>query len=198
MKNSLLADIDAADPAVGENDAELHVAVRRMAYEARLAVLAEVVTQKPWWKRRRAIIPLGIAGVVALSGAALAVPLTMVVNGTQVQPDVDIPINYTTATGVHVSCRYDVYVGDPAHRSASDERLANFLHTHDWDGIGQRIYQRALDDPFVPSPDDHLEVNDQQTRDQFSFTRATNLIFEEMPREFRSAGGATDCSGQLR
>jgi hypothetical protein len=153
------------------------------------------------------MIPLGIAGVVALTGAALVVPLNLAVNGTPVEPDVVIPIVYTTDTGVDVSCRYALYFGDPAHRSEADTQLAAIVKHHDWTGIGQDIYRRAIADPFAPGPEGGMEVDTPEGRDELSLVRATSRAIEdELPADLQSADASasgllsraiTDCKGQL-
>lgn len=205
MKEQLPSEIASADPLVGADradDARLGSLVRRMAAEARDSAAMESAARKPWWTRRRTLFPLAIAGAVVLTGAAVAVPLSLWVNGTQVELDAEIPIVYTTGSGVEVTCRYGIYFGDPASRSDADERLAEFVATHDWAGIGQRIYDEAIANPFIPGPDDDLEVDDQETRDRFSFFNATDVIWQEIPDELRSAGhssgGTMDCTGRLR
>ena len=147
------------------------------------------------------MIPLVLVGVLAVTGAALLVPLSFSINHTKVALDGEIPIIYTTDTGVRVSCRYGIYFGDPAHRTPADERLAAFVNSHDWSGIGQRIYAKAIANPFVPGPNDDWEVDTQQDRDVESFRRALGLIWDEIPTKLQNAGttagGTTDCKGQL-
>lgn len=203
MDESLQSYLASADPVAGDEDAKLRGLVRRMAADARQAAAAESPASAAWWKRRRIAIPLGIVSVAALTGAAVMIPLGISVNGTPVEMDVEIPIVYTTDTGVDVSCRYGIYFGDPATRSAVDEQLAEFVQSHDWTGIGQRIYDEAMANPFVPGPDDDWEVDTQEIRDKFSFNYAIGeVLFGEIPAELQpegqSAGGAMDCTGQLR
>jgi hypothetical protein len=128
--------------------------------------------------------------------------LSLAINGTQVDLDVEIPIIYTTDNGMDVSCRYGIYFGDPAHRTAGDEQLAEFVENHDWTGIGQRIYDEAIANPFVPGPNDDWEVDNQELRDNFSFNIAlSSIIWEEIPKSPQAGwtGGATsDCTGKLR
>jgi hypothetical protein len=198
-----LQELSAADPARGLEDDVTSPLVRQMAVDARDAVeqgaLAGVV---PWWRRRRAMIPLAVGGVVALTGAALVVPLALSINGNPVDLDASIPIQYTTDTGVTVSCSYGLYFGDPASRTSGDERAAEFVQQHDWTGIGQRIYEKAMADPYEPGPNDDWEVDNQELRDSFSFNRAVNLLWEEIPADIQanvqSAGATSDCTGQLR
>lgn len=147
------------------------------------------------------MIPLGVVGTLVLTGAAVMIPLGLWINGTKVHLDAEIPINYTTDTGVDVSCRYGIYFGDPANRTAADHRLADFLQTHDWTGIGQRIYDEAIANPFEPGPNDDWEVDSAELRDSFSFNSAVNLIWEEIPSDLlegvRSSGAVSDCAGRL-
>lgn len=201
MIDQLHADLRSADPAAGSDVAAVSLAVRQMASGARRTAASETPAPRPGWKRPRVIFPLGIAGVVMLTGAAVLIPLTLAINGTSVDLDSEIPIAYTTDTGVEVSCRYGLYFGDPAERTAADERLAAFVAKHDWAGIGQRIYDEAIANPFVPGPNDDWEVDNQEIRDQFSFTNATRLVWSEIPATLlddgQSTGATTDCTGRL-
>ena len=99
MNETLQSELASADPASGDEDAKLRVLVHRLSTDAREASLAGSAARMPWWKRRRAGIPLGIAGIVALTGAAVLVPLGLWINGTQVDLDAEIPIVYTTSSG---------------------------------------------------------------------------------------------------
>ncbi|MEV4688216.1 hypothetical protein [Microbacterium sp. LWH3-1.2] len=190
-------ELAAADPAT-PSDPKVREFVRSTSAEAEREIRNN---RRPFWRRRRAIVPTLVVGALALAGAAVVVPLSLWVNGTQVDV-VNIPINYTTDTGVQVRCRYGIYFGDPANRTEADEELTRFVENHDWDGIGQRIYDEAMADPFAPGPNDDWEVDNQELRDNFSFHRALSVIWTEIPQELRkpnqSAGGTTDCKGQLR
>lgn len=205
MKDSFQSELADADPVSGGEDAELRDLVRRMTVAARAEATAGSPSPAPWWKRRRTMIPLGIAGIVALTGAALVIPLTMGINGMNVDPDALIPVVYTTDTGVDVSCRYGIYFGDPASRSEDDKRLAAFVADHDWTGIGQRIYDHAIANPFVPGKHGGLDVDTQQRRDEMSLSIAISYeIEEEIPDHMRDTtreglkdSGITDCKGQL-
>lgn len=106
MRNSVQAEITAADPARGVDAAGSGELVREMARDARCAVAAGASARIPWWRRRRTLIPLGVLGVAMLTGAAIMIPLGLWINGTKVQLDAEIPVVYTTDTGVEVSCRY--------------------------------------------------------------------------------------------
>lgn len=207
MNESLQFDIASADPVAGDQDAELHELVRVMAIQARATSLTESPAHTHWWKRRRTMIPLGVLGIAALTGAAVWIPFSLGINGTQVALDAEIPIIYTTDNGIDVSCRYGLYFGDPVNRTPADEQLAEFVENHDWTGIGQRIYDDAIANPFAPGPDDNWEVDPkldtQELRDSHTFILATSrVIWAEIPPELQqqseSTGSTSDCTGQLR
>ncbi|WP_168628065.1 hypothetical protein [Cryobacterium sp. BB307] len=193
--------LEEADPARGEQDDEARELILRMSVEAERAIFQKAPIR--WWKNPKVIVPLSIAGVIALTGAAaLAMPIRLWVGGQEVELDGEIPIIYTTDTGVFVHCTYGIHFGDPAERTAVDERAAQFMKNHDWTGIGQRIYDEAIANPFVPGPNDDFQTDSQQIRDMFSFQQAMHLIWTEIPDDIdgavREAGGASDCKGQLR
>ena len=165
MNETLRSALSAADPVAGEEDAKLHELVQRMTASVRRTATAPSPAPTPWWKRRRVLIPMAIPAVVALSGAAVVIPLGLWINGTEAELDAEIPIVYTTDTGVDVSCRAGIYFGDPVGRTADDDELAEFVNDHNWTGIGQRIYEEAIANPFVPGPNDDLEVDNQDLRD---------------------------------
>ncbi|MFB7252539.1 hypothetical protein [Microbacterium sp. NPDC056234] len=203
MNEQLKSDLASADPIVDRDDAEVGHLVRRIASAAEAATNAKGSARVPWWKRRRSVIPLGVVALVAATGAAVLIPLQLgTEDGAQFSVDAEIPINYTTETGVDISCRYGIYFGDPSNRTAADERLADFVNDHDWTGIGQRIYDEAMSNPFVPGPNDDWQVDTQQLRDKASFSQAATLIWIEIPdelmREGQQSASTTDCKGQLR
>ena len=206
MNEQLMSDLASADPVDSGDDAKLHGLVGRMAIAARDAAMNETPALTPWWKRRRIIVPLGVASVAVLSGGALLIPLSLSVNGTKVEPDAQIPIVYTTDTGVDVSCRYEIYIGEPGSRDADDLQLADFMDNHDWAGIGQRIYEYAIANPFAPGPDGGMETDTPQGRDELSLARATSRLIEaEIPESLQGAllkegtvySSTTDCKGVL-
>lgn len=203
MTETFESELVSADPAAGGEDEYVRILVRRLNADAREASTESSQARQPWWKRHRVMIPLGVGGLVALTGAALLSPLQLWVGGAEVDLDVQIPIVYTTDTGVEVSCKYGIYFGDPGGRTTTDQKLAEFVQNHDWTGIGQRIYDRAIANPFIPGPDDHWDSDTQEMRDRFSWSQATSLIYEEMPATLlqqagQSSGATSDCTGQLQ
>lgn len=108
IKETLQSQLASADPVAEGADDSARALVRRMSAEARAAYVVRSRERAPWWKRPRTVLPVGLVGLAALTGAAVLVPLGLSINGTQVDPDVEIPIVYTTDTGTHVSCRYGI------------------------------------------------------------------------------------------
>lgn len=194
-----------ADPARGVDPSTSTAARVDLFNLIRSSSPPQALRTRRWWTRPRVLIPIGIGALLSVTGAAVALPLLdLQVNGQEVELDVEIPITYTTKTGVSVVCSYGLYVGDPSKRTAADEALATFLREHDWQGIGQRIYEQAISHPYVPGATDEWESDTQQLRDQFSWSDAQNtVIFEqEIPSNLLpdglSTGGPSNCSGQLR
>ena len=202
MKEHDMSDLESANPVAADGDDKLHELVGQMALTARLQAEESSAEAAHWWKRPRALLPIGVVSIVALTGGAILIPLTLSVSGVQVEPDVEIPIVYTTDTGVNVSCREQIFFGEPSERDEADARIAEFMRTHDWTGIGQRIYQDALATPIIPERDGGTEPG----FDQASFSAATSRLIEaEIPASLRGAGeeegpvysSATDCTGEL-
>ncbi|WP_243227840.1 hypothetical protein [Microbacterium sp. CIAB417] len=201
MTHDTERELASADPLAGRADDALAPLLHGMISDARAASTDAPASRRRWWRRRRILLPFGLAGAAILTGAVWLLPLGLSVNGTPVDLDVVIPITYTTDTGITVSCRYGIYFGEPENRTAVDERLVAFVKSHDWSGIGQRIYDQAVAHPFVPGPDSDLQVDTPEVRDSFSFSQAQDLIWQEIPAALRepgsSAGATSDCAGRL-
>lgn len=206
MNDQLKSDLESADPIAHTDDTRVHDLVARMATLAREATITSTPARTPWWKRRRTILPLGIVGFAALTGGAILIPLSLSVNGTQVQPDAQIPIAYTTDTGVEIGCRYWLYFGEPSSRDNATEELAEYVADHDWTGIGQSIYEEAIANPFVPGHDGGLRDDTAQARDEISLARAASRLIEaQIPTNLRGpllkegiiSTSTTDCKGEL-
>lgn len=205
MTESLHSALTSADPLQDADDARTDELVRRMAVHARAAAEASPPSV-PWWKRRRTLIPLGIGSTFALTAGALAAPLTVFIDDLFVEPDMRIPVTYTTDTGMEVSCHYAISYGDPRNRTEGDEKLAAFVAAHDWEGFGQRVYDLAISDPFIPGVDGHLDVDTQEMRDVASLYAAIQeTINAEIPAELRDlrstqtllASSTSNCQGEL-
>jgi hypothetical protein len=195
----------------------LRVDVRQLSFAAAGEVARETPAARRFWSKRK--IAFGAVGVlvVALSSAAVANNFDpnglFVCHGSQDSQYLDlgqcvqthmetIPIYYETSTGKTVTCSIGISF-DNQGRETNAESLTTFVRTHDWTGIGQRIYQEAIDHPFVPGPSDSFDPEPtQSTLDDFSFSQAQHLIWDEIPvsllPEGTSSGGTSNCNGELR
>jgi hypothetical protein len=146
-------------------------------------------------KRHRAWIalPVAVCGIAALSAGALVADNLM----TQ---DVVIPISYVTDTGKSIECT--VKVGGGSSFDPKSTAIPDWFRAHDWDGVGQRIYDRAL----TIDPSEGLVGNDglsQKTLDHFAFGDALNAeIVYIVPADvlgpgFAEVGASWDCDGIL-
>lgn len=88
------------------------------------------------------VIPAVGLGALALTGGALAV--------NTVTSDVTVPLTITLASGETVHCSTDLGAG--AENVFDDIALSTFVRNHDWSGLGQRAYSRAIAvaDPGTP------------------------------------------------
>lgn len=193
--------VDRSDPARGYTDRTENLVALMAASAASEASVVQA--RKPWWRVPRIVVPMvALGAAIVTTAGALLVPLTLVIDGVEVEPEVIIPIHYVTGTGVVVDCAYGIDVGAPASRTAAEQALADYLHSQDWSGVGQEIYERAMANPFVPGPDDEGEFDNQEIMDHISFTSALGVIYERIPAgmmtEGVSAGGTMTCTGQLR
>ncbi|MFJ4037185.1 hypothetical protein ACIPVB_03800 [Microbacterium sp. NPDC090007] len=190
-------EVTASDPAIHLDDAS----AARLAQEAwdRASSPAPRRSRRYGW---RVLVPAAFAAVAVTTGAALAVPVWLGMGGERVDPDVVIPIRYTTSTGVDVSCSWAVHVGD-AERSPIEERVAEALRETSWDGVGQDIYDQAIENPRTPEPGETGAVDTQEARDAISFKVAILPVVERrLPAELHGAAsqwGSTDtCTGPFR
>jgi hypothetical protein len=193
----------------------VRVDVRQLSFAAAAQVSKETPRVKRFWSKRK--IALGAVGmlVIGLTSAAVANSFDpdglFVCAGPQDSQYLDlgqcvqahmetIPIYYETATGKTINCSIGIAFenqGNGTHAAA----LTAFVKNHDWTGIGQRIYQEAIDHPFVPGPSDGFETEPSQAvLDSFSFEKAQHLIYDEIPAapEGTSGGGTSNCHGELR
>ena len=80
------------------------------------------------------VIPAVGLGALALTGGALAV--------NTITSDVTVPLTITLTTGETVHCSADLGAG--AENVFDDMALSTFVRDHDWSGLGQRAYARAV------------------------------------------------------
>ena len=165
---------------------------------------AAVRPRRRVWRRPQ--IVLAIALLVATGTTAGAVATQMIrtgdllVDGVAVPLDASILIAYETDSGRTISCSIGVYYYSDV---ADVTPLKEFMAEHDWSGIGQRIYDRAVANPFHPAPGDDFDPDTPQSvYDWFSFTNALSVMDEEIPAELMPegtfGGTASNCTGDLR
>ena len=152
---------------------------------------AEAVRSRAKRHRRNLwLIPGAVIAAGALTaGAAVFAPYF--------DPDVRIPIEYVTDTGVKVTCTYALRVGSAV--GGENQELREWLTSQDWSGVGQRIYDDAVANPFVPGEDDEGEWT-ADIVDAMSFFDAISRQ-TDVPEGIAVFGdtvsGTSDCKGQL-
>ena len=87
-------------------------------------------------------IPAVGLGALALTGGALAV--------NTATSDVTVPLSITLVSGETVHCSAELGAG--AENVFDDIALSTYVRDHDWSGLGQRSYARAIAkaDPGTP------------------------------------------------
>lgn len=198
--------LTASKPDSYEYDATLRTHVRAVSIAAEAEIARESSRQRVWWRRPRVVI--GALGVLLLgtTGGAMASQFNFadyLIGGKIIQPDVEVPIYYETATGKTVHCTIGLVYGhlDP---DADVTELKSFVANHDWSRIGQRLYEEAMSNPFTPGPNDDFPADvSQSILDTFSFNNAIGQVIEgEIPPELFSDGTTgnmpSNCDGTLR
>lgn len=144
-------------------------------------------------QRRRRSLWL-IPGVVVAAGALTA---SAALFAPYFDPDVRIPIEYVTDTGVEVTCTYALRVGSVI--GGENPELREWVTSHDWSGVGQRIYDDAVANPFIPGPDDEGDWT-AELIDSVSFSDAMARQ-TDVPEGLTAFGdevaGTSDCTGRL-
>lgn len=187
-----------ADPARGFSDAGLSPHVLAMWERAQSSPPARSPR-----RRWRIAIPL-IAVALVSTGAAIVAPITIGIGeqGTIVEPDAQIPISYTTASGTEVTCSYLVYLGDDV-RTTRDSEVGAVLADTDWTGVGQEIYDRAISNPRGPVDGEVWTDDSPETRDLTSFIHAVQPVVEgRLPADLQGDVGVwrmtSSCEGPFR
>jgi hypothetical protein len=123
--------------------------------------------------RPRWAIPVIVAGALALTGAASIATAQLSVWPWVTLPDgfertIRIPIEYTTDEGHTEECGAYIEL-----RNAGDRDLAALnaaIHTRDWTGFGQELYERGT---VVPDdPDSEMRVSNELYPVLVEMTRA--------------------------
>ncbi|MBG6054756.1 hypothetical protein IWX81_001146 [Salinibacterium sp. CAN_S4] len=132
-------------------------------------------------------VPLIALGALALTGAAAAWM-------TSVQPDVLVPVAYTTDAGQSFECVIYLEVPDPELRA--------YLQATDWDGVGQRIYDHALAASLAANIDD-LSFDSTVERESWEWFAASDeftvgsVPAELLPANDVVAASDSSCTGDL-
>ncbi len=132
-------------------------------------------------------------GALAVTGGATTVHMLA-------NPDVVIPIEYTTDTGKALSCT--IYIQGGSVLEPGTSMIADALEGRDWEGIGQKIYARAvqISDELASASG---AVGPQPALDQWAwFSAESDLTIYSIPGiddfpEGEHAAGNSDCTGQL-
>lgn len=144
-------------------------------------------------RRRRLLIAIPVVGfgALALTAGALVV--------TSMTPAVTIPISYTTDTGRTVTC--SVEAGGGSILDPQSTAIGKYLRSQDWSGIGQRVYDRAIANPYAPGPDADADIA-QEEIDNTSWSNAMAALIpgtmpEDLIADWTYTGWSSDCTGEL-
>jgi len=172
----------------------------------RQVFLAQTATRprRRFWRRPQ--IVFAVALLIAAGTTAGGVATQMMKTGDLLFDDVAVPLDasiliaYETDSGRSIRCSIGMYYTSEV---ADVTRLKSFLADHDWSGIGQRIYDRAMARPFRPGPGDDLSADTPQAViDSISFSNALSVLYDEIPSELipdgTLGGTVSDCNGELR
>lgn len=155
-------------------------------------------------KPRRAfwLIPGAMVSIGALTAGAVMVDNLL-------HADLPIAIEYTTDTGVDVSCTAQIE-GGSLFAPESNAVIAHY-ENHDFDGVGQRIYDYAQvltgDRPaspgVLPASSQWVPTGQFPSDDEaFSFSLTSFLLTDaQLDLGIRGSGDSwltSDCTGQLR
>lgn len=159
-------------------------------------------TDRPMWRRGSAIVALTLSAVVLTAGAALVQPTLFVgAEGTRVDADLTIPVNYTTQSGQSVACTYGIYFNPTSGRSSDLEDDLRSLADENWDGFGEAVKQYAIENPFTPPSDPGWANADRRVLERMAFEEAIDVIIRERAHGVISPDAAvlttSDCSGEL-
>jgi len=156
--------------------------------------VAAALAVRPKRKLHRAwiVLPAAALGVAALTAGAVVVDNVMTM-------DVSIDLSYVTDTGLVEECF--VNVGGATLLDPKGRQIADWFRDHDWKGIGQKVYVRALEiDPTagLESPAQYS----QQELDAMAWSEAlSELVVRSVPADVTgreaSVGAQWDCDGLL-
>lgn len=156
-------------------------------HDVRVEVSQMVVASRSAAARRRRTWKRGALVVVPLLAGA---PFALVATGStdvRAVPDFTIPVSYVTESGQTVACEIDLFNGELNYQETNFVAV-DYFSQQDWNGVGQRIYDRALE----------LEA----AGDGYAWQSAEHeLVFADAPDDLFSSGGmasSSSCTGELR
>lgn len=104
------------------------------------------------------------------------------------EPDVVIPIIYTTVAGREVQCTQSVAV--TSWRGSDISAAKEWVAGHDWTGIGQRGYDYALEHPVEATDPGVDPALTQDQLDRFTISRGmATVLTQEIPFELLDTVG---------
>lgn len=165
--------------------------------DARRAASQVRTPRRAYW-----LIPGALLAVGALTAGAVVVDNLL-------QADLPVAIDYTTRTGITVSCTAEIEGGSLF--APHSDAVIEYYQTHDFAGIGQRIYDYAQvltgDRPASPGvlpassewvPEDEFLTDEEA----FSFSLTSFLLTDALVELDIGGSGdswlSSDCTGQLR
>lgn len=191
-------------------DELLTASAREYAPSASTAVVLDAIVadtqriasqvRKP--KRAVRLIPGALLAVGALTAGAVAADNLL-------SADLPIAIEYTTDTGVIVSCTAEIEGGSLF--APQPDAVIAYYQTHDFKGIGQRIYDYAqvltgdepASDGVRPASSEWIPEDEFLSDDEAFFFSLTSFLLTDALIELGISGSgdswlSSDCTGQLR
>lgn len=151
------------------------------------------VSRRPRWVRN-AIIAVAAAVLVDVGLTAGAVGV-----GNTFTPDVVIQVSYITDQERQVDC--SIYIEGGSILDPGSTVIGDYLKHQDWTGIGQKMYQRAvqLSDALALSEPGTLS---EAERDQWAWYMAEDQLTvrsvpNDMLAEGEHAASGSSCPGEL-
>ena len=157
----------------------------------------KVQLDAPRRRRRTILIALPVAVLAAGALTAGAIALTTF----DWTAKADVPISYTTDSGRSLTCTAVIQTG--AAIDADARALKDYINTHDWTGVGQRIYDRAISNPSPMAEDDTANQTSAELDVQSWTTAMFDVILAELSQGAVSGGPSSysissgNCTGEL-
>ncbi|WEG08757.1 hypothetical protein PU630_16175 [Microbacterium horticulturae] len=136
--------MDALDELLDASAAELPEPIAREAQR-----LATAVAPRRRVGRRWLVLGIGLGAVALTAGSGVAITMAhwggVSMPLDNVRNEVPIPVAWTTDDGHTDSCRAWIELRNP--HDGDGATLDAAIHAHDWDGLGQRLYDTTTAAP---------------------------------------------------